>query len=107
MSPVLRVLLVFLHDIAACAIAWLLAFALRFNLETIPEPWRSMSYLSLAWVLPVYGALFFGFGLYRGLWRFASLPDLKRISAAVAIGAVAVPTISFMTRTGKVIFLSE
>jgi FlaA1/EpsC-like NDP-sugar epimerase len=109
MSPVLRVLLVFLHDIAACAIAWLLAFALRFNLETIPEPWRSMSYLSLAWVLPVYGALFFGFGLYRGLWRFASLPDLKRIAAAVAIGAVAVPTISFMTRTGiprSVLFMS-
>jgi len=109
MSPVARVLLVFLHDIAACAIAWLIAFALRFNLEPIPEPWGSMSYVSLAWVLPVYGSLFLGFGLYRGMWRFASLPDLKRIVAAVAIGAVAVPTLSFMTRTGiprSVLFMS-
>ena len=109
MSPVVRVLLVFLHDIAACAIAWLLAFGLRFNLEPIPEPWRHMAYVSLAWVLPVYGALFLGFGLYRGLWRFASLPDLKRIVGAVAIGAIAVPTISFMTYTGvprSVLFMS-
>ncbi|MGE5522734.1 MAG: polysaccharide biosynthesis protein [Rhodospirillaceae bacterium] len=98
MSPVVRVLLVFLHDIVACAAAWLLAFALRFNLEPIPEPWRSMSYLSLAWVVPVYGALFLSFGLYRGLWRFASLPDLKRIVGAVGIGAVAVPTLSFIMR---------
>jgi len=109
MSTIVRVILVFLHDIAACAIAWLLAFALRFNLEPIPEPWRTMAYSTLAWVVPVYGALFLGFGLYRGLWRFASLPDLKRIVGAVGIGAIAVPTISFMTRTGiprSVLFMS-
>jgi FlaA1/EpsC-like NDP-sugar epimerase len=98
-SPVVRVLLVFLHDIAACAIAWLLALSLRFNLDfPLPEPWASTTIAALAWVLPLHGALFLGFGLYRGLWRFASLPDLKRIVGAVAIGAVAVPTISFMAR---------
>ena len=109
MSGVVRVLLVFLHDIAACALAWLLAFALRFNLEGIPEPWRSTALISLSWVLPVYSALFLGFGLYRGLWRFASLPDLKRIVGAVAIGAAAVPTIAVMTQTNiprSVLFMS-
>lgn len=109
MSGVVRVLLVFLHDIAACALAWLLAFALRFNLEGIPEPWHTTAFVSLSWVLPVYSALFLGFGLYRGLWRFASLPDLKRIVGAVGIGAVAVPTISVMTQTGiprSVLFMS-
>ena len=109
MSGVVRVLLVFLHDIVACALAWLLAFALRFNLEGIPEPWRSTAFVSLSWVLPVYSALFLGFGLYRGLWRFASLPDLKRIVGAVGIGAAAVPTIAVMTQTNiprSVLFMS-
>ncbi len=105
-----RTLLVFLHDVAACATAWLLAFALRFNLEfPIPDPWGAIAIVTLAWVVPVYGALFLGFGLYRGLWRFASLPDLKRILGAVGIGAVAVPTISYMTRVGiprSVLFMS-
>ena len=34
---------------------------------------------SLAWILPLQAAIFLGFGLYRGLWRFASLLDLQRI----------------------------
>ena len=34
-----------------------------------------------------------GLGLYRGLWRFASLPDLQRIVLAVGIGALAVPAL--------------
>lgn len=42
--------------------------------------------LALAWVLPVYGLMFWTFGLYRGLWVFASLPDLLRISKAVVGG---------------------
>ncbi len=32
-------------------------------------------------------------GLYRGLWRYASLPDLRRIIIAVGIGALAVPAL--------------
>ncbi|EQD42898.1 polysaccharide biosynthesis protein CapD, partial [mine drainage metagenome] len=40
--------------------------------------------------LPVYGLAFFLFGCYRGIWRFASLPDLVRIVKAVAAGTVAV-----------------
>ncbi|MGH8745555.1 MAG: polysaccharide biosynthesis protein, partial [Burkholderiales bacterium] len=39
-------------------------------------------------------------GLYRGLWRFASLPDLQRILGAVGIGALGVPTLLALMRTG-------
>ena len=31
-----------------------------------------------------------GFGMYRGLWRFASLPDLRRILVAAVLGTMAI-----------------
>ncbi len=90
-----RSFLAFAHDLAACAAAWVASFWLRFNLE-IPAPFWDVALESLLWVVALHGALFLAFGLYRGIWRFASLPDLKRIITAVAIAAVAVPTGLFM-----------
>jgi FlaA1/EpsC-like NDP-sugar epimerase len=90
-----RTLLALLHDLLACAAAWLIAFWLRFNLE-IPALYDGAALKSLVWIVPVHGALFLGFGLYRGIWRFASLPDLQRIVMAVIIAAIAVPAILFM-----------
>ena len=90
-----RTLLAFTHDVAAAIAAWLAAFWLRFNLE-IPDYFLKIALESLVWVVPLHGALFLSFGLYRGLWRFASLPDLKRIVAAIAIGAIAAPAVLFM-----------
>ena len=86
-----RVVFAFTHDLVACGAAWFIAFWLRFNLD-IPWAFVEVAVRSLMWVVPLYGALFLAFGLYRGLWRFASLPDLKRILAAIAVGAIAVPT---------------
>ncbi|PLY14855.1 MAG: polysaccharide biosynthesis protein [Sedimenticola sp.] len=40
----------------------------------------------LALVIPIQATVFWVFGLYRGVWRFASLPDLVRISKAVVVG---------------------
>ncbi len=90
-----RSLLAWMHDLAACAAAWMVAFWLRFNLE-IPDVYFEIALKGLLWVVPVHAALFWGCGLYRGLWRFASLPDLRRIVLAVGAGAVAAPTLLFM-----------
>jgi len=90
-----RTLLAILHDVGAVALSWILAYWLRFNLE-LPEPYDAQAVDSLLWVVPLYAALFFVSGLYRGIWRFASLPDLKRIILAVTAGALAVPAILFM-----------
>ncbi len=90
-----RMWLAFGHDLAACAAAWMISFWLRFNLD-ISTPFEVIALKSLAWVVPLQAALFLGFGLYRGIWRFASLPDLKRIIGAVAVAAIAVPTVFFM-----------
>jgi FlaA1/EpsC-like NDP-sugar epimerase len=93
----LRTALAMAHDAAACAAAWLIAFALRFNFD-IPGFYVEVALSSLPWALLVYIVLFRVLGLYRGIWRYASLPDLKRIVYAVLIGAAAVPTLMFMLR---------
>ena len=82
-----RTLAAFLHDVAAAALAWMLAFWLRFNFD-VPYDFAVSARHSLLWVLPLFALLFFAFGLYRGVWRFASLSDLQHILAAVATGAV-------------------
>jgi FlaA1/EpsC-like NDP-sugar epimerase len=97
-----RGLLVILHDLSAAALAWLAAFWFRFNLSLPPE-FQSAALSTLLWVVPVQAILFWYFGLYRGIWRFASLPDLQRILKAVGIGAVAVPTFMILFRIQEVV----
>ena len=82
-----RTLAAFLHDLVAAALAWMLAFWLRFNFD-VPAEFTASASHSLLWVLPLLGILFFAFGLYRGLWRFASLSDLQHLVAAVLTGAL-------------------
>ncbi|OUL82377.1 polysaccharide biosynthesis protein [Paraburkholderia hospita] len=77
----------FLFDLAAVSGAWLIAYVIRFN-GAVPADFRDGAFHALIWVLPVYGVMFRIFGLYRGMWVFASLPDLMRISKAVATGAL-------------------
>jgi len=93
-----RSFLVLLHDAASAALAWYLAYWLRFNFD-IPDYWSHGMVETLELMLPLEIASFWLFGLYRGMWRFASLPDLKRIVLAVGLGALAVPTALFMTHS--------
>lgn len=94
-----RTLLAFAHDLAACALAWMIAFLLRFNFE-IPPFYLDTALHTLPWVVSANGALFVILGLYRGIWRFASLPDLRRIVLAAGAAAVAVPTLMTMLQIG-------
>lgn len=87
-----RTLAAFLHDVAAAAVAWVLAFYLRFNFE-VPEPFLSSALSALLWVLPLFAVLFVAFGLYRGLWRFASLDDLQHLIYSAGLGALLTTTL--------------
>ncbi|HSD61412.1 MAG TPA: nucleoside-diphosphate sugar epimerase/dehydratase [Burkholderiales bacterium] len=84
----LRRLLAISHDVTAAALAWLFAFLLRFNFD-IPPEYEQLLAATLAWTVPVQAAVFLAFGLYRGIWRYASLPDLQRIALAVLVAVMA------------------
>lgn len=96
-KPNPRTILAFLHDIFAAVIAWLLAFWLRFNLD-LPHAYATLMVNTLLWVVPVQAVIFWFFGLYRGIWRYASVPDLKRIVSAVIVAALVLPAIFLMLR---------
>jgi FlaA1/EpsC-like NDP-sugar epimerase len=84
------------HDVLMVPIAWFLAYWLRYNLEVVPAAYFEDALIGLLFVLPVQLTAFLLFGLYRGIWRFASLPDILRILKAVAVGTVVSVTLLFV-----------
>jgi FlaA1/EpsC-like NDP-sugar epimerase len=84
-----RTLIAFAHDFFAVAIAWWLAYLFRFNFDI---PFSALELLSiiLPWIVLIQTGFFLWLGLYRGVWRYASLPDVKRIFIAVIGGTVTV-----------------
>jgi FlaA1/EpsC-like NDP-sugar epimerase len=86
----------FIHDLITVPVAWLLAYWLRFNLGEIPDPYLERALIALPLVMLLQGGVFWLFGLYRGVWRFASLPDLMRIAKAVLAGTALVFFVLFV-----------
>lgn len=77
---------VFLHDLLMIPAAWLLAYWLRFDLGHIPSGFIQDALGVLPLVVVVLATAYWRFGLYRGVWRFASVTDLIRISKAILAG---------------------
>ncbi len=88
MTMPFRTLLVFLFDIGAVALAWVGGFLIRFNFEYPPE-YTSKILLGLGILTVVHAVACRWAGLYRGMWLFASLPDLKRVLKAVGVSSLA------------------
>ncbi|HUW25621.1 MAG TPA: nucleoside-diphosphate sugar epimerase/dehydratase [Gallionella sp.] len=101
-SSNLRTALAMLHDLVAAGVAWTLAYLLRFNFE-LPANFVTELELTLIWVVPLQMAIFWQFGLYRGIWRYASTADLRRIVLAVALSSAVIPLLFWMLRLGLVI----
>lgn len=74
------------HDALMVACAWLLAFWFRFDLELIPEQYLHSAIQHLPYIIISQSVIFWYFGLYKGVWRFSSLPDLIRIFKSVFFG---------------------
>ena len=74
-------------DLFLVMIAWLGAFWLRFNLDIPPE------FLALAWLSCPWAMLAFATGLviaqvYRQVWRYVGLPELRQLGIGILLGAV-------------------
>lgn len=92
-----RSMLIFGHDLAMTALAWIGGYWFRFNLGEIPDAYWAQSQKTLPWVLLVQGLCFYFVGLHKGVWRFASLPDVVRILKAVAAGTLLAMALLFLT----------
>lgn len=100
MNP--RTFFALLHDMAVATVAWVAAYLLRFNFS-IPDSHFQEMLQSMLWVVALQVGVFIALGLYRGMWRFASVPDLKRIFLAVGSAAVLVAAVLFMVKTATVV----
>src|SRR4051812_29031060 len=83
-----------LHDAAMAALSFVLAIYLRLGGEafsfSLPYLWPGAAIFTSIAVM-----VFFTMRLYRGLWRYASLPDLIALTKAVSIAIAAFSLIMF------------
>jgi FlaA1/EpsC-like NDP-sugar epimerase len=87
----------FTHDIVALALCWYGAYWLRFNLA-IPDEYFYEAFQALLLLFVVHAPAYWLMGLYRGIWRYASVMDLRRIIVAVSLAAMAVAAAVMMLR---------
>ncbi len=90
------------HDLVVAALAWAGAYFLRFNFD-LPPIYQSEMWNSLIWVAPLQSLIFWYMGLYRGIWRYASVADLRRIVMAVILAAMLIPLVLWMFRVNAVV----
>jgi FlaA1/EpsC-like NDP-sugar epimerase len=92
----------FAFDLCAVALTWMLAYVIRFN-GPVPALFWASGLHALVWVLLIYAVMFRSYGLYRGMWVFASLPDLVRIAKAIGVGALVVMIGSVLLQPAPVV----
>ena len=83
------------HDLCVVLLAWVTAYLIRYNFSLSSIEWRPVMHM-LPVVVVAQGLVFWSIGLHRGLWRFASIPDLWNIIRAALLGALAVGLALFL-----------
>lgn len=91
-----------MHDWLAAAFAWWFAYLLRFNFD-LPPQFEDELWRTLLWIIPMQAAVFWAFGLYRGIWRYASVADLRRILFAIIAATAAIPLLLALLRVQAVV----
>ena len=77
------------HDLGMVWLCWQGLHQFRHAMTSHPPELPLWTFETMI-VLLAQGVVFWQAGLYRGLWRFASVPDLWNIAKACAIGWVAI-----------------
>ena len=90
-----RSALALFHDALAAGAAWYSSYLLRFNFD-LPIDHQTVMLEVLWLVVPIQVIAFVSFGLYKGIWRFASLLDLRRIFFAVTAAIFAISLVLFI-----------
>ena len=88
-------LAVVVHDLLMVWLAWYVANAVRCAFVADAAPVKVFA-PELIVVLGAQALVLWWTGLYRGLWRFASLPDIWNIARAAVSGALAIALAVFL-----------
>ncbi len=95
MKVVNRRLAIAVHDLSMVLLAWSAAYLVRHSFSF--QAFEGAAFMQiLAVVVAAQGLVLWWTGLYRGLWRFASVPDLWNILRAAVIGGLAVSLALFL-----------
>ena len=102
MAALVPRLMVVGHDLLMVWLCWEALHHLRYAMLPNPPSYPLWS-PEIAIVLVAQGLVFWWVGLYRGLWRFASVPDLGNILKASLIGLLALALgLALYNRLGSV-----
>ena len=93
-----RALLAFVHDVLIAALSVVVSLYLRLGGDIVDyKPRLTITYILSFTVIAA--SVFLLTGLYRGIWRYASLPDLFNIARGVTLTvAVFLPVMFVITR---------
>ena len=84
-------------DLVLFAASLILAYGLRFSLDIPAKDWERIVFL-LPFLLPTKAVVFFLLGVYRGMWRYTSVPDALRLVKASVLATLTVMTALTLTQ---------
>ncbi|MBP2310833.1 polysaccharide biosynthesis protein [Azospirillum soli] len=93
--PSPRAFLVYLHDLAMTGIALVVALYLRVGAQAFDQ-FRDPLIIGLPILVAIAAVVFRLSGLYRGIWRYASVPDLSTLLRAVSVVVLCFLLVLFM-----------
>ena len=85
----------FIHDVAMAALSFVVAIVLRMGPDRV-LPVNESLLLALGLFTAVSAGVFWSMGLYRGIWRYASLNDVMAIVKAVTLAILVFAVVTFM-----------
>ena len=99
LAPVWRKYIVVAHDLLMSALAITASFWIRLGeIPGVSHPFGEDFIFTLGVMLPLAAIIYQFGGLYRGVWRFASIHDLIGIVRAASILTLAMVAIDFFAR---------
>ena len=84
-------------DLLLVLLAWWAAYWLRFNLD-IPAEFEAMALQAIRWVLPCFAVTLLASGVYRHVWSYIGLPELRQLGAGVLFGGLVSAAVLLMLR---------
>ena len=97
-------------DLAFFAASLVFAYSLRFSLAIPADEWARIRFL-LPFLLPTKAVVFYFMGVYRGMWRYTSIPDALRLAKASILATLTLMTALTITQQfmgySRTVFVSD